>query len=154
MFIFQLLEVKVTKNYNNNQRGYNGGGCNRGGRDVGGYHDQGTVYQFKSTVLCFRQYASIAFIFLIASLLLIALTLQTNADASCLPIPIQLTYLASQPSFLLFSHTYTSYILSSSLVIKTSKSLLLNLLRLFLSLRLFILLTVIIYYRSSIAIQS
>ena len=132
-FIFWLLELKATKDYNNGQ---------------------GVVQQFKSIVPFFRQWVSMAFIFLTASLLLIALALQTNADASYLPIPIQLGYLASQASFLLFSYIYISYILSSSLVINTSKSVFSNLLCLSLSLRLFILPTVITYSSSSTAIQS
>ena len=137
-FIFWLLEVKVTKDCDDNW---------------GGYNDQGAVCQFKSIVPYFCQYTSTVFIFLIASTLLIALALQTNANAFYLPISIHLAYLASQLSFLLFSCMYIFYILSSFLVIKTFKSLLLNLLRLSLSLRLFILLTVIIYLRSSAAVQ-
>ena len=133
VFIFWLLELKATKDYNNGQK---------------------VVWRFKSIVPFFYQWVSTAFIFLTASLLLIALALQTNADASCLPIPIQPGYLASQVSFLLFSHIYISYILSSSLVINTSKSIFSNLLRLSLSLRLFILLMVITYSSSSAAIQS
>ena len=132
VFTFQLLEPKVIKD------------CDDG---------QGVVYPFKSTVPFFRQYASTALTFLTASPLLIALTLQTNVDTSRLPIPIQLAYLASQLSFLLFSRIYISYILSSSLVINTSKNLFSNLLYLSLSLRLFILLTVIIYSSSSIAVR-
>ena len=132
-FIFQLLELKATKNYNNSQ---------------------GAVWQFKSMVPFFRQWVSMAFTFLTASLLLIALALQTNTDTSYLPIPIQLGCLASQASFLPFSYIYTSYILSSFLVINTSKSIFSNLLRLSLFLHLFILLMVIIYSSSSTAVQS
>ena len=154
VFIFQLVEVKVTKDCDNNRRGRDRGGYNGGGYNIGGCHDQGAVCQLESTVPFFRQYASIAFTFLTAFPLLIALTLQTNADASRLPIPIQLAYLASQPSFLPFSRIYVSYILSSSLVIKTFKSLFSNLLRLSLSLRLFILPTVITYSRFGAAVQS
>ena len=133
VFIFQLLELKATKDYNNGQ---------------------GVVWRFKSTVLFFRQWASMAFTFLTASLLLIVLALQTKADASYLPIFIQLGCLASQVSFLPFSYIYISCILSSFLVINTSKSVFSNLLRLSLSLRLFILLTVITYSSSGVAIQS
>ena len=132
IFTLQLLELKATKDCEDNQGG---------------------VQRFKSTVPFFRQWVSIAFIFLTASLLLIALTLQTSVDTSYLPIPIQLAYLASQLSFLPFSRIYISYILSSSSVINTSKSLLSNLLYLSLSLYLFILLTIIIYSRSTIAVQ-
>ena len=133
IFMFWLLELKVTKDYNNSQ---------------------GAVQQFKSIVPFFRQQVSMAFTFLTASLLLIALALQTNADASCLPIPIQLGCLASQASFLPFSRIYISYILSSSLVINTSKSIFSNLLRLSLFLHLFILLMVITYSSSNAAVQS
>ena len=130
VFIFQLVEVKVTKNYNN------------------------AVQRFKSIVRFFRQWASTVFRFLIASLLVIVLALQTKVDASCLPIPIQLGCLASQVSFILFSHIYIFCTSSSSSVTKMLESVFFNLLHLSLSLRLFILLTVIIYSGSSVAIQS
>ena len=139
-FIFQLPDVNITKDCDNNQGGYN--------------DNQGGVWRFKSTVPFFRQWVNTAFRFLRASLLLIALALKTKAEASRLPIPMQLGQLVSQVSFVPFSRIYTSYILSSSLVIKTSESLFSNLLRLFLSFRLFILLTVIIYSRCGIGLQS
>ena len=129
VFMFQLVEVKVTKDCDD------------------------AVWRFKSIVWFFRQQASTAFRFLIASLLVIALALQTKADASYLPIPIQLGYLASQASFVLFPRIYIYYRLSSSLVIKILESVFSNLLRLSLSLRLFILPIVIIYSSSSVAIQ-
>ena len=138
-FIFWLLDVNITKDCNDNQGGYD--------------DDWGGVWRFKSTVPFFRQWASTAFRFLRASLLLIALALKTKAEASRLPIPIQLGQLASQASFVPFSRIYTSYILSSSSVTKTSESLFSNLLRLSLSLHLFILLTVIIYSSSGITVQ-
>ena len=131
VFIFQLLiEVKVNKDYNN------------------------TVWRFKYIVGFFYQWASTAFRFLMASLLAIALALQTKIKASYLLIPMQLGYLASQVSFILYFYIYIFYILSSSSVIKTLESIFFNLLRLSLSLRLFILPTVIIYSSSSIAVQS
>ena len=139
-FIFQLLDVKVTKDCDNDQ-----GGCN---------NNWGKIWRFKSMVRFFRQWVSIAFRFLRASLLLIALTLQTKADASHLPISMQLGCLASQVSFIPFSRIYISYILFFSLVIKILESLFFNLLRLSLSFRLFILLMVIIYSRCGIALQS
>ena len=139
-FIFQLLDIKVTKDYDNNQGGYN--------------NNQGGVQRFKSTVRFFRQWVSTAFRFLRASLLLIALALQTKADASRLPIPMQLGCLASQVSFVPFSRICISCILSSSLVIKILESLFSNLLHLSLSFRLFILLTVIIYSGCGVALQS
>ena len=128
VFIFQLVEVKVIKDCDN------------------------IIQRFKSIVQFFCQQASTAFRFLIAFLLVIALALQTKADASCLLIPIQLGCLASQASFIPFSYIYIYCRSSSSSVIKMSESIFFNLLRLSLSLRLFILLTVIIYSSSSAAV--
>src|SRR6266702_880571 len=60
--------------------------------------------------------------------------------------------LASQASFLPFSHIYASCILSSSSVTNTSESLFSNFLRLSLSLRLFTLPAVVAYSGSGVAV--